>query len=153
MPFHISHAWLDVGSVIMPGNWGRVVSAHGYRHNLALRESVLEEVRRLEFPGLPSRLASAFYLETLEGARAYRQNQNMQLVNTYEVERVAADAVEAKADFRRVQPVGALGFDWARAYWRGEGFPEDALNGIDPNLYLETLSVSPLRVVRLVSQE
>lgn len=137
----------------MPGNWGRVLSAFGHRHNLALRESVLEDVRSREFPGLPSRLRSAFYLDTLEGARTYRQNQNMQLVNTYEVERVATDAVEAKADFRRVQPVGALGFDWAQAYWRGEGFPEDAQNGVDPNLFLETLSISPLRIVRLVSQE
>ncbi len=137
----------------MPGNWGRVVTALGYRHNQAMRESVLEDVREREFNGLPSRLEAAFYLDTEDRARTYRQNQNMQHVNTYEVDRVIADAVEARVDFRRVNPIGAIGFDWARAYWRGDGLPDDVQNGIDPSLFLETLSVTPLRIVRLVTQE
>jgi hypothetical protein len=77
----------------------------------------------------------------------------MRHVNLYEVERVANDAVEARVDFRRVSPMGALGYGWARSYWRGEAFANDVLNGVDSNLYVETLSVSALRIVRLVSQE
>lgn len=153
MPFHISHAWLDAGAILLPGNYGRVLNAAGYGHSNASAESILEDVRSREFPNLPSRLQSAFYFDTLERAAAYRQHQNMRHVNLYEVDRVTADTVEARVDFRRVTPVGPLGFDWARSYWRGEAFPTDRLNGVDSNLYVETLSVSALRVVRLVSQD
>jgi hypothetical protein len=54
--YHCSPAWLEPGSVIRPGNYGRVLKLNGPKHNHWLREEMLEFVRKHAFPDKPSRL-------------------------------------------------------------------------------------------------
>lgn len=58
--FHAAWVWLEPGSVIRPGNYGRIIQITGSTHPHWTRETVLEKVHREEFPNKPSRLLSAF---------------------------------------------------------------------------------------------
>ncbi len=54
---------LEQGSILMPGNWYRIVSTTP-GHNLALREEIYEGIRSTEFSHLPSRKKSLFLCRT-----------------------------------------------------------------------------------------
>jgi hypothetical protein len=43
--FHLSGAMVAPGSIIEPGNWGRMIRALGWQHNCAMREAALEGAR------------------------------------------------------------------------------------------------------------
>ena len=149
MPFHFCHAPLEPGAILKPGNYGRILLAAGYGHSHALRESVIEYVRISDFSNLPSRLSSVFYFENHQRALAYKQNENLRFVHLYEVERIDLDAPEATTDFRRVNPIGTIGLDWARSYWKGDPYPAA---GSDPDDFKETFSESRIRVISLVPE-
>ncbi|MGE7367894.1 hypothetical protein ACQKKX_02335 [Neorhizobium sp. NPDC001467] len=152
MAFYCTHALLEVGSSVKPGNYGRVLRANGYAHAAALRESILEDVRSRSFSHLPSRLDAAFYFDHIENARAYNQTERLNFVNWYEVSRLNVHAMEARADFRRVVPMGMIGLDWAEAYWRGIPLPfADQAKGAE--CFTETFSVTKLRIERRVDDE
>lgn len=142
MPFHCCSTPLGPGSIILPGNWGRIVGKLGFAHGAALRELVLEDVRAREFPSLPSRLACAFAIETLEDAIAYR-NAAALVSLIYEVDFVDPAASHHQTDYALIAPSGALNLDWARAYWRGsQAIPSDGR----PQR-TEILTMSPLRIL------
>lgn len=146
MGYHWSNPLLAVGSVIEPGNYGRILTAAGYSHNHALRESVLEHVRSIEFPNSPSRFSSTFFFETQDQAIQYANDNQFAFVNLYEVELADMNAPIVDVDHRRISPLGAVGFEWARAYWRGDPWPGSE----NPHLFRERLTTSPLRIVRRV---
>ncbi|WP_454914161.1 DUF2441 domain-containing protein [Variovorax gossypii] len=77
-------AVLGQGSVIQPGNWGRVIALHTNATPVIYRETILESVRRASFPTKPSRLTSFFALESLPEAMRYR-NQHAATNLIYEV--------------------------------------------------------------------
>lgn len=151
MPFHCTQAYLAPGSTILPGNWGRIIRAAGHSHNLAVRESVLEHVRQTEYDHLPSRLDAVFYFDTIIQMRAYLHHQQMAFVNVYEVS-AAEQSIEARTDFRRVQPIGPADFTWARQYWAGSPFLS-GMGAEPPTNFTETFSVTPLIISRLVSSD
>ncbi len=111
-------------------------------------ESVLEHIRSTECAESPSRLSSAFFFNTKEQADTYANIQKLHFYNLYEVELTIPKAAVAEADHRRVQPMGALGFDWARAYWRGDPLPLTE----NEHFYRECFTESDLRVLRRVPQ-
>ena len=89
----VSYYWLcsyplENGSIILPGNWGRMISL--YRSDdgllLYLREKILEEIRIREFPNLPSRMTSAFLCLTIEDAIKFRDSNNRSFDILYKVE-------------------------------------------------------------------
>jgi hypothetical protein len=108
--FHSSPTLLGAGSVIMPGNYGRIIRATGKAHPYWERERVLEEVRKQRYSKKPSRLTSTFCCTSLDTARFYlrvpalKGEQSMHPV-LYEVEKVEQDAPEHRADFNVVQPL------------------------------------------------
>lgn len=71
--YHVSPIILGEGSIIMPGNWGRVLKFHENATPVALREYILELVRLTRYPDKPSRLNCVFVLETLDEAKRYRE--------------------------------------------------------------------------------
>lgn len=76
--FHVTQIQLAPRSIILPGNWGRILRLYN-RSNVGevlYREKSLEDIRRLEFPNKPSRLNSVFMLETVEEARHFRDQTN-----------------------------------------------------------------------------
>jgi len=127
--YHSAPLNLEPGSVIKPGNWGRILNS--YRQNnipanawILARELAFETVRASEFPTLPSRLSSAFVFESLEHANQFKRNFS-QWNAIYEVELVDPAASSHRAAFNLVQfPGDQVEFlpvvvSWARDYWRG----------------------------------
>src|SRR5690348_13381532 len=69
--FHIAPIRLERGSIIQPGNWGRIVKAHGWNHPAAFREAILENVRTSRIPEKPSRLECVFCFKEVQDANLF----------------------------------------------------------------------------------
>jgi Protein of unknown function (DUF2441) len=83
--FHFQPSELHPGTVIEPGNFGRLIrEAHeGIPFNgrvvvsgMLCREMLFELTRVQHYPQLPSRLACVFVIPTWEDALAYGKNNN-----------------------------------------------------------------------------
>ncbi|MGO7686258.1 DUF2441 domain-containing protein [Rhizobium ruizarguesonis] len=148
MPFHVTQAYLENGSVVLPGNYGRIIRDAGQAHNLALRESILEHIRETEFQNLPSRLDVAYYLDNLHQAVTYMAVENLVYLNVYEVERLEPSSPEARLDHRAVRPIGAVDFNWAQNYWAGQSYPVHS--PLPAESYRETFSTSRLQILRRI---
>jgi hypothetical protein len=118
--FHLAGQILAIGSVIAPGNWGRIIRQIGWQHNLAIREMALEDVRATHFQNLPSRLESVFVFLTIQGADQFRASvPGFQFHLLYRVSLLRSDVITFTTDWRLVNPQGALRAGWANAYWQG----------------------------------
>lgn len=126
--YHSAPLLLEAGSVIQPGNWGRILNAYKFPNQgnpwLVAREMLFESVRASQFPHLPSRLSSSYVFENLNDANRYLGNFTP-WNNLYEVEFVDPTAVTHRGCFDLASnppeqcdfiPVVA---DRARQYWSG----------------------------------
>lgn len=124
--FHCAPIPLAPGSIICPGNWGRLVRLYQGTEtgtfNTAFRERVLEDIRGQEFPEKPSRLSSCFVLPTLDEAKNFR-NKSQRLGIIYEVEPIKVPTRSHTANHLFV-PTSPYYFDnmkdIARNYWSGK---------------------------------
>jgi hypothetical protein len=106
--FHVHPTLLQIGSVVLPGNFGRILRRYAMRdvQSLYFREYILEEVRRSHFEAKPSRFDSIFCLESLDKAQFYRDNlAQTQIV--YAVELVDAGCIQHRGDFNKVAPANS----------------------------------------------
>jgi hypothetical protein len=123
--YHVTQILLQPGSVILPGNYGRILGMYQMRDANAVlyRERFLEDIRQREFPKKPSRLSSSFCLESLQEAQFYRDNLAGRYHVIYEVELVDPGCNQHRADYNKVSPLmsemAARMEDVARAYWMG----------------------------------
>jgi hypothetical protein len=145
MPFHFNSSLLEPGSIVRPGNWGRIVRLFGDRHREWNRECRLEQIRQTEFPHLPSRFDCIFFFETAVEAEHYNTALNQKgLMVFYEVEVMSLNAPQHVADWQGTGPYDSD--EWARRYWRGDIMPG---RGPAPGpLCREVLAATPLRIVR-----
>ncbi len=76
--YHCCPIPLEIGSVIKPGNWGRVLHLYNSKqvNFVLMREYMLEAYRQNEYPDKPSRLNAVFCLPTEEEAKKYQNNNN-----------------------------------------------------------------------------
>lgn len=144
MPFHFNSTLLAPGSVILPGNWGRIILAIGQPHNLHAREMRLEQRRREQYIERPSRLTSAFYFERLHDALLYSIThdfgwQGMMIL--YEVE-LAIPNLPTHRGNHQLLPRDPTE-QQIDEYWSGMAAPPSQ----GPAVAIETLSESPLRVL------
>ena len=72
--YHYSPILLKEGSVIEPGNFGRICQLGS---SLKRREEFVETIRKEHFNTKPSRLKSIFLLQSIDDAYKYRRHQNM----------------------------------------------------------------------------
>lgn len=117
--FHLAGPILAVGSVIKPGNWGRIIRGYGWSHTQAIKEMALENARVLRFPHRPSRLDSAFVFLTADEGRDFRQRIGG--FTHHVLYRVSLDnpsALSHVTDSRLSGPQGSLHHDWTDFYWR-----------------------------------
>jgi hypothetical protein len=149
--YHCNSTTLAAGSIIEPGNWGRILNlyqrlsyqepANGNVHN----EVMLDLARMLYAPQKPSRLSSNFLCPTLDGLAAYRNGfASFSLI--YEVELTQPESPFHLGDHALAiqAPLGpqlALLQSRNRAYWI-----ED--HSASPNQ--EIAVSSPLRVLRRI---
>jgi hypothetical protein len=123
--FHLAPVLLSPGSVILPGNYGRIITAVGLSHPLWARENILESVRQAHYPAKPSRLNACFACPTEQIARSYRtlmaaKNASSAWQILYEVEKTDDRAADHRADFNAVQPLPRRPEDMtqiAHLYW------------------------------------
>jgi len=141
--YHFATVSLGDGSIILPGNWWRIIEGIGPNHNLHMRECVLEFIRANEFPEKPSRQRSAFFCDRLEDVRQFSSLQPIPGI-IYAVEAVEPDAPSHVGYFNCLPPLANFEpHELSRQYWRHE-FP----NGLDnPFRAKETLIASPLRIL------
>ncbi len=152
--YHPCPVLLAPGSIILPGNYGRVIRQVGPPHAQWPREQELENVRQQQFPDKPSRLESAFACTSLDTARSY---MNVPQVRghfhsvLYEVEKVDAEAPEHRADFNVVEVLPGRPETMtqiAMRYWAANLWVRIADR---PEIRCEELvTLSPLRIIRRV---
>lgn len=100
--FHMTAIRLEPGSIIKPGNWGRILRRYQRIHAnnqsfgdpwILSRELIFEMVRRQSYPDKPSRWESAFCFLSPDDIAPYRQvNDSGKLNIVYRVEIVDDDA-------------------------------------------------------------
>lgn len=149
--FHCAPVLLASSSVVLPGNYGRIIRETGQTHSHWHRETILEQVRMQRFPDKPSRLTSSFSCSSEATARCYRSRLDPRSI-LYVVEKVEPDAREHRADFNVVQPLARRSETMeqvADLYWRAAlwcNIPEW------PDIRCEeVVTSSPLRVIRQLS--
>lgn len=144
--FHLAPLPLQEGSVILPGNWGRIIRQAGWNHTLAIREMALESARSASFHHFPSRLDCAFAFPTAEEAVAFRNSEGgFSLHVLYCVTRTDPQAATSIGRMDRVSPDGELRHDWATVYWEAMTPIEDGMT-IGAGAGREILTLSPLRI-------
>ena len=119
--FHFSPILLAPGSVIEPGNFGRIIRLQGVAHPLYRREMGYEFLRRRLFPNCPSRLDCLFCFPTQQEAELCREHIRGYAESVlYEVEN--AEVAPHIADMNNaVQHFALPAFDdnVITYYWRG----------------------------------
>jgi len=78
---------LGSGSIIEPGNWGRMLALDVYNF-VVFKEMVFEGVRRKYYSHLPSRLNSVMLCESVDAASAFRAKCNREYDLIFKVELV-----------------------------------------------------------------
>lgn len=145
MPFHFNSFLLELGSVIRPGNWGRIVRLIGNQHPEWERERILEHILRTEFPHLPCRWDCVFFFKNATEAKLYNATIGAKsLLILYEVELTNPHARQHVADWKGTGPYD--NDEWARRYWRGDIMP--GRGPVPGPLCREVLAVTSLRIVR-----
>ena len=147
MPYyHLSGGRLGVGSIVEPGNWGRIIRRHGWNHTFAIREMALEAARLANFENLPSRLDSCFGFASLTEAQTFQaQIGGFQTHLLYRVSIIDDTPIVGLTDSRLCGPSGELRHNWADAYWNGMTMVEQGAEIAD-GTWREMLTLSPLRI-------
>jgi hypothetical protein len=153
--FHFTMTRLDPGSIILPGNWGRLL--HRYQHKnsqggqifgqvfVLFREVLVEGIRAEHFHALPSRFYATFCLPDLEAAERYRAAHDPSRLQVLHEVEITAESLPTHvgflSDLAWPQEDNFLGPMKKRAhdYWSKNGQGD-----------IEIVSASPLRVVRAV---
>lgn len=147
--FHCMGALLSPGSIIEPGNWGRMVRSYRPKDGnaeAAFREMILEAERRVVAPMKPSRLDAVFTCPSDTELWAFMQSSGRTREVAYEVVPVDDAAPLHQADHNL--PLFAAGVPYfdsfaarARAYWTAR----------PPAQNVEVLIGGPVRVLRRLS--
>lgn len=147
--FHLCPTMLEPGSVIKPGNFGRVIDS--YRPNnlgpLAVRELAFEVARLKHFADKPSRFNSIFLFPTLGHAQAHLFRFDVSSL-IYEVELTEPESKLFHGNMAIIHegfpndqtPAIPYIYNLAAAYWMG-------ISEVQPDS--ELLSTSPIRILRL----
>jgi len=159
--FHVAPILLDEGSIILPGNFGRIVKKYNpnsVNFDVLTRETIFEQIRQQEFNAKPSRLHCLFLLESLEQAVQYK-NQYAIWNLIYEVSINSENLTihRGSYSFNVLPPIQILGTTSTisppnilhnNGYYNG--LPELARTywSTDPSSDIEVLINAPATVVR-----
>lgn len=149
--YHVCQVPLEVGSIILPGNYGRILSLYSANNGnipMLYREDVLEIVRAAKYPDKPSRLKSCFVLQSPGEAAVYR-NMRAQTCLIYKVIFKIENCIKHIGHWDCVYPDSNLPFyttmrNVADLYWNG------TYNGQDRNSGKEVLAESPIEIIEKI---
>lgn len=139
---------LEVGSVIRPGNWGRILRTYtpqsSPNHWLLTRELAYELVRVRQFPQKPSRFDCIYVCLSEADLGEFRATSNRHIDLSYEVELVDPQAPKHLGDWTlpNMQNTDNLPVFESRAtrYWQGNDIVKQ-----------ELITLSPLRITRVLT--
>ena len=146
--YHYCPIPLEKGSIIMPGNWGRVI--HGYAmpqtsNSIVVMELLLETVRLRLHPDLPCRLDSVYTCIGLDSFKNFRDRRKLDLC--YHVELVDSSMPTFYGSWKHVESFAGTLEQWREAaekYWSTDWKTESPET-------LELLSLSPIRILERIS--
>jgi hypothetical protein len=138
---------LEVGSVVRPGNWGRIIRTYTPQSSpnpwLLTRELIYEMVRIQSFPQKPSRFDCLFLCLNECDLTEFRTTTNRHLDLGYEVELVNPQAQNHLGDWTlpNMQNTDNLTVFENRAnlYWQGNNIVKQ-----------ELVTLSPIRITRIL---
>lgn len=153
--YHVSPIYLENGSVIKKGNWGRVLKQYIGNDCGGLnlfRERVLEEIRQKNFPTKPSRLDCIFLLVSIDEAKTYQNLQNLRTSLIYKVRITNLATAAHLGNYNKVLPTPPdCHFEKmdevATNYWAGIG-----LNDVTPRVNQQTNILEQLTTIELLVQ-
>lgn len=134
------------GSIIDPGNWGRILCVYNTQGIgapwLLLREEIFERIRILEYPNMPSRFSGSFVCETLadlqrfvaENPRPFDLLYEVALINDAPMHRGCLSTL----NFDPLENRGTLETK-ARRYWDGNNIQRP-----------EILTLSRIQILHIV---
>jgi len=139
---------LEVGSIIRPGNWGRILRTYtpqsSPNHWLLTRELAYELVRVQNFPNKPSRFECIYVCLNEADLNEFRNSTNRHLDLGYEVELVDSDAPSHIGDWAlaNMQNTDNLSTFESRAslYWQGKNVEKQ-----------ELITLSSIRITRILN--
>jgi len=149
--YHSAPLALQAGSIIEPGNWGRILNCYTSENGnawLLARELAFESIRSSDFKDLPSRLSSCFVFDNLDHANQY-QREFSRWNSLYEVELVNETAPTHQGAFNLVSfPNNQTEFlpvviNNARKYWAGEEIQVPEIITKSPLLIKNVVSGAP----------
>ena len=157
--FHLSGIMLRNGSIIEPGNFGRIVRVTGPAHVHWSREQALETARLTRHRNKPSRLESAFASVDEAEARSFRSRiPGFGHHILYRVSLCDPNAPSHLTDTRLCDRQSHLDYNWADLYWSdydpakiiipGKGTLTQATGGVPCR---ELLTLSALRIEELLA--
>ncbi len=141
---------LESGSIIKPGNWGRIMkkyTPHTSPNILTLtRELIFEQVRFKYFSGKPSRFESIFICPDEDTIINFRNTSNRVLDIIYKVELVDSDEPQHRGDYNRAADIRSDDNfksieEKAKDYWQGN----DISN-------VELVTTSRIRIVEMTRE-
>lgn len=139
---------LENGSIVLPGNWGRIVNSYQNTSEgsvmIYLREKILEDVRVRDFPSLPSRTTSIFLCESIGNAKLFRDANGRFLDILYEVELLDKEKPLFRTDWSYLNWPSTPFFlkqfeEMAYLYWKAENIQNP-----------EILTESRIKIIRKI---
>jgi hypothetical protein len=145
--FHFAPILLAPGSVIEPGNFGRIIRLHGANHFLHRREMAYELVRQNLFPLLPSRLDCLFCFPTQQEANLCRAHiRGFADSVLYEVENTALNPHLAHMNAIQHYQLPTFNHNLIVDYWSGQ----QASTAPQGAIFREVLLPSAVKVLQKV---
>jgi hypothetical protein len=148
--FYCTSIPVRAGSIIEPGNWGRMLRLYAPQNTnvpaawVLIREYVYELIRRDQFPSKPSRLHGLFVCSTEASLAEFRSGAGRPFDLSYEVELVDPQAPShvgdwSLANFVQTDDVRTIERR-AAMYWQ----PTEVV------LKPELLTLSPIKILRQI---
>ena len=140
---------LEPGSIIKPGNWGRIINTYTPESSpnswLFSRELIFEQIRLSEFPEKPSRLESIFLCLDEATIKEFKIATNRNLDIIYKVELVDSGEPQHTGDYTLADIQRNDNFfslkEKAIKYWKGEGITK-----------AELITTSRIQVIEMIKE-
>lgn len=115
---------LGKGSIVYPGNWGRIERLALANNPYVANELVLENARLRQFPNLPSRLTSIFLCKTIEDIKDFKLKNSKitEIIHKVKLTNISANITTADWSLAMPQLNESFGQAELRAlqYWKNE---------------------------------
>lgn len=139
---------LGIGSIVLPGNWGRIIKLNPNQNEpYIVNEGIIETLREYNFPDRPSRLKCIFLCETIDELEKFVKDTNRIFDIGYRVELVLPELGIFKTDWKLITSLSTGNFsEWNTiifSYWQAENIKNCEILTLSPIKIKEVLFPAP----------